>query len=531
MAAISLLNPKAEFARAAQALAVNISAAKGVQDVMKTNLGPKGTLKMLVSGAGDIKITKDGNVLLHEMQIQHPTASLIARASTAQDDATGDGTTSTVLLIGELLKQADIYISEGLHPRIITEGFDAARNKALEVLDSMKVPIEIKRENLLDVARTSLKTKVHHNIAELLTDACVDAVLSIRSDDKPVDLHMVEIMEMKHKTATETTLIKGLVMDHGARHPDMPKRVENAYILTCNVSLEYEKTQVNSGFFYKSAEEREKLVAAERDFIDQRVQKIIALKKKVCDGTDKTFVVINQKGIDPMSLDAFAKEGIMGLRRAKRRNMERLALACGGMAVNSVDDLTEDVLGYAGLVYEHILGEDKFTFVEECKNPQSVTILIKGPNKHTLTQIKDAVRDGLRAINNAIEDKCIIPGAAAFEIKANMELLKYKDTVKGKSRLGIQAYAEALLVIPKTLAVNSGYDAQDTIVKLQEEASLNPDPIGLDLSTGEAIKPNDLGIYDNYIVKKQILNSCSVIASNLLLVDEIMRAGMSSLKG
>lgn len=531
MAAISLLNPKAELARAAQALAVNISAAKGIQDVMRTNLGPKGTMKMLVSGAGDIKITKDGNVLLHEMQIQHPTASLIARASTAQDDATGDGTTSTVLLIGELLKQADIYISEGLHPRILTEGFDVARVKALEVLDSLKIPVEIKRENLLDVTRTSLKTKVHPSLADVLTNACVDAVLTVRTEDKPVDLHMVEIMEMKHKTATETTLIKGLVLDHGTRHPDMPKRVENAYILTCNISLEYEKTEVNSGFFYKSAEDREKLVAAERDFIDQRVKKIVALKKKLCDGTDKTFVVINQKGIDPLSLDAFAKEGIMGLRRAKRRNMERLALACGGTAMNSVDDLTEDCLGYAGLVYEHILGEEKYTFVEQCKNPQSVTILVKGPNKHTLTQIKDAVRDGLRAINNAIEDRCVIPGAGAFEIKANMELLKYKDTVKGKARLGIQAYAEALLVIPKVLAINSGYDAQDTIVKLQEESRLNPDPIGLDLSTGEAIKPTDLGIIDNYIVKKQILNSCSVIASNLLLVDEIMRAGMSSLKG
>lgn len=531
MAAISLLNPKAEFARAAQALAVNISAAKGIQDVMKTNLGPKGTMKMLVSGAGDIKITKDGNVLLHEMQIQHPTASLIARASTAQDDATGDGTTSTVLLIGELLKQADIYISEGLHPRILTEGFDVARTKALEVLESLKIPIEVKRENLLDVARTSLKTKVHASLAEVLTDACVDAVLAIRTPGKPVDLHMVELMEMQHKTATETSLIKGIVMDHGARHPDMPKRVENAYILTCNVSLEYEKTEVNSGFFYKSAEDREKLVAAERDFIDQRVKKIIALKKKLCDGTDKSFVVINQKGVDPLSLDAFAKEGIIALRRAKRRNMERLSLACGGIAMNSVDDLTEECLGFAGLVYEHILGEEKYTFVEECKNPQSVTILIKGPNKHTLIQIKDAVRDGLRAINNAIEDKCVIPGAGAFEIKANMELLKYKDTVKGKARLGIQAYAEALLVIPKTLAVNSGYDAQDIIVKLQEESRLSPDPVGLDLSTGEAIKPNDLGIYDNYIVKKQILNSCSVIASNLLLVDEIMRAGMSSLKG
>lgn len=255
------------------------------------------------------------------------------------------------------------------------------------------------------------------------------------------------------------------------------------------------------------------------------------MKKKLCDGTDKNFVVINQKGIDPISLDALAKEGILGLRRAKRRNMERLALACGGTAMNSAEELTEDQLGYAGLVYEHILGEDKYTFVEQCKNPQSVTILIKGPNKHTLTQIKDAVRDGLRAINNAIGDKCVIAGAGAFEIKANTELLKFKDTVKGKARLGIQAYAEALLVIPKVLAVNSGYDAQDTIVKLQEEARLSPDPVGLDLSTGEAIKPADLGIFDNYLVKKQILNSCSVIASNLLLVDEIMRAGMSSLKG
>lgn len=531
MSAITLLNPKAEFARAAQALAINISAAKGIQDVMRTNLGPKGTMKMLVSGAGEIKITKDGNVLLHEMQIQHPTASLIARASTAQDDMTGDGTTSTVLVIGELLKQADLYISEGLHPRIVTEGFDKARAKTLEILEKLKVKIEPTRENLLNVARTSLRTKVHQQLADVLTDVCVDAVLAVRQGDKPIDLHMIEIMEMQHKTSTETTLVRGLVLDHGSRHPDMPKRVENAYILTCNVSMEYEKSEVNSGFFYKSAEEREKLVAAEREFIEKRVQKVIELKKKLCDNTDKRFVVINQKGIDPMSLDMMAKEGIIALRRAKRRNMERLALACGGTAMNSVDDITEENLGYAGLVYEHVLGENKFTFVEECKFPQSVTILIKGPNKHTLTQIKDAVRDGLRAIKNAIDDGCLIPGAGAFEIAANQELLRYKDEVKGKMRLGVQAYAEALLVIPKTLAVNSGFDAQDTIVKLQEDARLLGEPVGLDVNSGEALKPADAGIYDNYIVKKQIINSCSVIASNLLLVDEIMRAGMSSLKG
>ncbi|XP_014479931.1 PREDICTED: T-complex protein 1 subunit zeta [Dinoponera quadriceps] len=531
MAAISLLNPKAEFARAAQALAVNITAAKGIQDVMKTNLGPKGTMKMLVSGARDIKITKDGNVLLHEMQIQHPTASLIARASTAQDDMSGDGTTSTVLVIGELLKQADLYICEGLHPRVITEGFDLARAKTLEVLSSLKIPIEPTKQNLMNIAMTSLRTKLHRTVADKLTEICVDAVLAIQQPDQEIDLHMVELMEMQHRTAVDTTLIRGIVTDHGSRHPDMPKRLENAYILTCNVSLEYEKSEVNSGFFYKSAEEREKLVAAERVFIDNRVQKIIEMKKKLCDGTDKSFVIINQKGIDPQSLDMLAKENIMALRRAKRRNMERLALACGGVAMNSVDDLKEEQLGWAGLVYEHVLGETKYTFIEECKKPNSVTILLKGPNKHTLMQLKDAVRDGLRAVKNAIDDRAVVPGAGAFEVAASQALQQYKENVKGKQRLGVQAYAEALLVIPKTLAINSGFDAQDTIVKLFEERTALGEAVGLDLSTGEALKPVDHGIYDNYNVKKQIINSCTIIASNLLLVDEIMRAGLSSLKG
>lgn len=533
MAAISMLNPKAEVARASQALAVNMAGARGIQDVLKTNLGPKGTMKMLVGGAGDIKITKDGNVLLHEMQIQHPTASLIARASTAQDDITGDGTTSTVLLIGEFLKQADTYISEGLHPRIVTEGFEMAKDKALEVLESVKIPLADgdKAEVLQAIAQTSLGTKVHPNMAEQLTPIVVEAVQSIHDPEKPIDLHMVEMMEMQHRSETESTLVRGLVLDHGGRHPDMPKRLENCFILTCNVSLEYEKTEVNSGFFYKSAEDREKLVTAERKFIEDRVQKIIELKRKVCTPENKkTFVVINQKGVDPMSLDALAKEGIMALRRAKRRNMERLVLACGGSAMNSVEEMDESILGSAGLVYEHVLGENKFTFVEQCANPLSVTILMKGPNKHTLTQVKDAVRDGLRAVKNALEDGCVVPGAGAYEVACHAVLKKFLETVKGKARLGIQAYADGLMIIPKTLATNAGYDSQDVMVKLLEEAR-DGASVGMDCDTGEPCIPKDKGIYDNYRVKRQMVNSCTVIASNLLLVDEIMRAGMSSLKG
>jgi T-complex protein 1 subunit zeta len=531
MAAVKVLNPKAEVARAAQALAINISAAMGLQDVLRSNLGPKGTMKMLVSGSGDIKLTKDGNVLLHEMQIQHPTASLIAKVATAQDDITGDGTTSNVLIIGELLKQANRYISEGLHPRLVTEGFDLAKTKALEVLEEIKVVKDIDRETLINISRTSLRTKVHPDLADLLTEHVVDAVLAIQQPNEPIDLHMVEIMEMQHRLDMDTALVRGIVLDHGGRHPDMPKRVENAYILTCNVSLEYEKSEVNSGFFYKTAAERIKLVEAERAFTNQRVQKVIDFKNKVCEGTNKSFVIINQKGIDPLSLDMLAKAGILALRRAKRRNMERIPLACGGSAMNSIEDLTPDCLGYAGLVYEHVLGEEKFTFIEDCKNPLSVTLLLKGANKHTLAQIKDAIHDGLRAVKNAIEDGAVVPGAGAFEIVAHAALMKYKDTVKGRARLGVQAFADALLVIPKVLAQNSGMDQQDTIVKLQEEYMALGKPVGLDINTGEALLPIEVGILDNYRVKRQLLYSCTVIATNLLLVDEMMRAGMTSLKG
>nr|XP_006212087.1 T-complex protein 1 subunit zeta-2 [Vicugna pacos] len=523
MAAIKALNSKAEVARAQAALAVNICAARGLQDVLRTNLGPKGTMKMLVTGAGDIKLTKDGNVLLHEMQIQHPTASLIAKVATAQDDITGDGTTSNVLIIGELLKQADLYISE--------DAFGFAKIKALEVLEEVKIKKEMKREILLDVARTSLQTKVHPELADVLTEAVVDSVLAIRRPGYPIDLFMIEIMEMKHKSETDTKLIRGLVLDHGARHPDMKKRVEDAFILTCNVSLEYEKTEVSSGFFYKTAEEKEKLVKAERKFIEDRVQKIIDLKDKVCAQSNKGFVVINQKGIDPLSLDALAKHGIVALRRAKRRNMERLSLACGGMAVNSFEDLSVDCLGHAGLVHEYTLGEEKFTFIEDCVNPLSVTLLVKGPNKHTLTQIKDAVRDGLRAIKNAIEDGCVVPGAGAVEVAIAEALDAHKHSIKGRARLGVQAFADALLIIPKVLAQNSGYDLQETLVKVQAEHSESKQPVGIDLNTGEPMVAADAGVWDNYCVKKQLLHSCTVIATNILLVDEIMRAGMSSLKG
>ncbi|KAH3763678.1 T-complex protein 1 subunit zeta [Pelomyxa schiedti] len=524
---VKVLNPTSEVSRRDQALAMNLSAAKGLMEVLKSNLGPKGTIKMLVSGGGDIKLTKDGNVLLHEMQIQHPTANLIARAATAQDDITGDGTTSIVILIGELLKLSERHLSEGIHSRTLTDGFELAKTRALQFLDEFKIRKEVTRDVLIAVAYTSLATKLDPELARQLSTVVVDALLTIQRPGEPLDLFMVEIMHMKHRQATETRLVRGLVMDHGARHPDMPKRVENAFVLTCNVSMEYEKSEVNAGLFYRSAQERTALAAAERKVCDDTVMKAIELKRKVCDTPDKHFIIVNQKGIDPPSLQMLADEGIIALRRAKRRNMERLTLCCGGTPLNSFEGMGPEVLGHAGVVYEHVLGEEKYTFVEECKNPGSCTILIKGPDDHTINQIKDAVRDGLRAVKNAIEDQSVVPGAGAFEVALYRELMRFKDaSVTGRAKLGVQVFAEALLIIPKTLSENAGFDPIDSVLAIQDEFAKGR-TTGVNLLTGQPMDPVAVGILDNTCVKRQMINSSAVIATELLLVDVIMRAGKS----
>lgn len=413
-----------------------------------------------------------------------------------------------------------------------------------QFLDQFKLPREVDRELLLSVARTSLATKLSASLAQSLTADIVDAVLAIYQPPAKPDLHMIEIMTMQHRTASDTQLIRGLALDHGARHPDMPKRVENAYILTLNVSLEYEKSEINSGFFYSSAEQRDKLVESERRFVDAKLKKIVELKKEVC-GNDptKNFVIINQKGIDPLSLDVLAKNGILALRRAKRRNMERLQLVCGGVAQNSVDDLSPEVLGWAGLVYEQQLGEEKYTFIEEVKDPKSVTLLIKGPNAHTITQLKDAVRDGLRSVYNMIVDKSVVPGGGAFQVAcaAHLKSDAFTKTVKGKAKWGVEAFADALLVIPKTLAANAGLDVQDSrkscfsstsfacancsssVAALQDEQA-EGNVVGLDLATGEPMDPTLEGVYDSFRVLRNCVASSAGIASNLLLCDELLKA-------
>jgi T-complex protein 1 subunit zeta len=540
---LSYINPGGMQARKMNALTINIGAARGLQEVLKSNLGPRGTMKMLVSGAGLVKITKDGNTLLGEMQIQHPTATLIARAATATDDTTGDGSTTTVILIGEIMRQCERYIAEGLHPRLLVEGLELGQQELQKFIKSGVASLSLSegalRETLTSVARTAVSTKVGAHIRQRLADAVVDAVLAIRvpgvdgaADD--VDLHMVEVMHMKHRVSTETAFINGIVMDHGGRSSDMPKRLENCYIMIGNVSLEYERSELGGALYYSDPQKKAAMAEAERKTVDTKVRQIIELKRQVCTKENgKNFVLINQKGIDLIALEMLAREGILGLRRAKRRNMERLVLACGGEAVNSTENLTPEVLGEAGLVYEHSLGDDKYTFVEQVKKGRSCTLLIKGANDHTIAQIKDAVRDGLRAVKNVLDDKSVIPGAGYFETLCNIHLQKFAhEQVTGKQKLGVVALAEALMVVPKTLAENGGHDVQAAIIALQEAvARAKPGEYsGLDIQTGDILDPVAAGILDNVCVKKSIFETAAVIASQLLLVDEIMKAGRRGAK-
>jgi T-complex protein 1 subunit zeta len=359
-----------------------------------------------------------------------------------------------------------------------------------------------------------------------MSDAIVDAILAIAEEGQPVDLHMVEIMQMQHKSGSDSCFINGIVLDHGARHPDMPKYLENVHILTCNVSMEYEKTEISAGFFYSNADGREKLVDSERKFTDEKVRQVIDFKRRVCK-EGESFALINQKGIDPMALDMLAKEGIFALRRAKRRNMERLTLACGGSPVHSVEDLEADMLGWAGKIREETLGEDKFTFIEEARCGKSCTILIRGPNKHTIEQIKDATRDGLRAAMSALDDKALVPGAGSFEVACYRMLMRRKQAVSGRAKLGVEAFANSMLVIPKTLAENSGFDVQEALILIEEEQDRSDEAVGLNLNTGETFLPAAEGIWDSYTVKRQTLNLSTILATQLLLVDEVMKAGKS----
>jgi T-complex protein 1 subunit zeta len=494
-------------------LYITISAAKGLQEIIKTNLGPKGSLKILVNSSGDIKITKEGSILLREMQIQNPIASLIAKTIFSQKSYIGDGTTTKILLLGEVLKKMEIFLENGIHPQILCEGIDLGRRELERWLPSEGYQINIDKKALLNVAYSVVSTKINIKIAEKMSKILVEAILTIFQKGYQLDLNMIEIMQIENHNEMDSRWVKGIVLDHGARHPDMPKLVNNAFILLCNASLEYEKTDLNSRFVICSTFQNENLFTKERRLIDKKIHKIIQLKRFVCKDKNRNFVIINQKGIDSSALDLLAKEGILGIRRAKRRNMERISVLCNCIPINSFDDLSTDCLGFAGLIYEQEIGEEKYTFIENVTNPFSGTILIKGKNSILRKQIEDSIKNTLKTLKECIENQGILKGSGEIELQASEHLIKYSKKLKGKKKFGVEGLGLALLIIPKTLIHNSGnFDSKNSFGLLNKRNS----------SDSYVKKFKNNSIFDCFSVKKKIYDSVCLLSCQLLLIDDII---------
>ena len=494
-------------------LYISICAAKGLSDIMKSNLGPDGTIKILVLGNGEIKLSKEGSYLLNEMQIQNPVASLIAKAVNSQKSYIGDGATSSVILIGEIMKNIEKYLEKGVHPQILSDGIDLARMEIEKWLPTQIMKTKLDRETLLKCAKTVIGTKLKKTLSIKIANIAVDAILTIYNERQMIDLERIEILQIKSKTESDSKWIRGMVLDHGARHPDMPKILHNAFVLLCNINLEHERSETDSTFSFDSLENREKSSINERDLIDRRVNKIIQLKRSVCSGKNRSFVLINQKGIDPISLDLLAKEGILGIRRAKRKNLERISLLCNCIPVNSVNNLKAEILGFSGVVYEQIIGEEKYTFFENVSNPFSGTILIKGRSPFTRKQVENSLLNAIKVMKLGILDNGFLRGAGGLEINLYKHLLNFSRGIPGKKKYGVRAFANAIQSIPLTLYENSGFKI-DNPAKCAEIYQKNE-------KNFKNSTTRELKYLDSFSVKKHIFISVSFIVTQILLIDDI----------
>ncbi|MEM3180669.1 MAG: thermosome subunit beta, partial [Candidatus Bathyarchaeia archaeon] len=461
----------------------NIMAARIISEAIRTTLGPRGMDKMLVDSLGDITITNDGATILKEVEVEHPAAKMMVEVAKAQDNMVGDGTTTVVVLAGELLKKAEELLDQNVHPTVIVSGFRKAVQKAMEVIDKVAIPVNIDdRETLKKVAITSMGSKAVGIAREHFAEISIDAVKQIvekRGDKLVADIDNIQIIKKEGESLRDTQLVKGIIIDKEVVHPGMPKRIEKAKIALLNCPLEIEKTEF-------SAEIRIRDPQQMKAFLDKEAQMLKSMVEKIKKAGAN--VVMCQKGIDDMAQHFLAKEGILAVRRVKESDMEKLAKATGGRIVTNLDDLKPEDLGYAELVEERKIGEDKMVFIEGCKDPRSVSILIRAGLERMVEEAERAMHDALSVVADVIEKNKIVPGGGAIEAELSKELRKYAAQIGGREQLAIEAFAEALEIIPKTLAENAGLEPIDIMVELRA-AHEKPDGFayGVDVFSGKIV--------------------------------------------
>lgn len=505
--------------RGREAQHANITAALVVAESVKSSLGPKGMDKMLVDGFGDVTISNDGATILDEMDVQHPAAKMMVEVAKTQDDEVGDGTTTAVVLTGELLSRAQALIDKDVHPTVIVDGYQAAAEKAQEFLEKIAIKVDPSDKAMLKkIAEVAVASKLLAEHKEYVADLAVKAVLQVAEKSGTgykADIDDVKVEKKPGESLTDTTIIQGVLLDKEVVHPGMPRRVEKAEIALLNCPLEVEKTEFDAKLNIQSPDQMKAFLDEEENILRNMVEKIASR------GAD---VVICEKGIDDVAQHFMSKKGILAVRRVKQSDMEKLAKATGGRILSNLEDLKADDLGHANLVEERKVSDDKMTFVEGCKNPKAVSILVRGGTERVVDEAERAIHDALSVVRDVVVDPRIVAGGGAPEAEVSRLLRKHSEKMSGREQLAIQAFAEALESIPMILAENAGMDPIDAVVELRSKHQGRQIWTGIDPFKGKVADLSKLEVYEPLAVKMQALKSAGEAASMMLRIDDVIAA-------
>jgi len=504
--------------RGKEAQTNNIMAAKVIAEVLRTTLGPRGMDKMLIDGLGDITITNDGAAILDEIDVQHPAAKMMVEVAKTQDDMVGDGTTTSVIIAGELLRKAEELMNQNIHPTVIVNGYRKAVDNAVEALSKLAIKVDINdSETLKKVSMTSMGSKAVGNARGHLSDITIDAVKLItesRGDKTIADIDNIQRVKKEGKSLFDTELIKGIIVDKEVINAGMPKRIENAKIALLDSPLEIEKTEFSAEIRIRDPTQMQAFLDNETRMLKEMVAKVKVSGAKV---------LFCQKGIDDMAQHFLAKEGIMAARRVKQSDMEKLARATGGSIITKLDDLKSADLGDAGVVEERKVGDDKMIFVEKCKEPRSVAILIRAGLERMVDEADRAMNDALSVVADVVQDNKIVAGGGATEAELAKILRAFATKVGGREQLAIEAFADSLEIVPKTLAENAGLESIDILVGLRAaHEKKNGHLMGVDVFKGEIVNSYDSGVVEPMKVKEQAMKSAAEVAAMILRIDDVI---------
>jgi archaeal chaperonin len=500
-----------------QAQKMNIMAAKLVAETVRTTLGPKGMDKMIVDSLNDVIVTNDGVTILQEMQIEHPAAKMIVEVAKTQEDEVGDGTTTAVVIAGELLKNAETLIEQEVHPTVIARGYRLAEAKAQEILKSMGEDVTIKDTSLLNkIAMTAMTGKGAENAKEKLADIVVKSVITVTENNEngiELDKDNIKVEKKVGASVEESELVKGIVLDKERVHSGMPIKIEDAKIALIDSSIEIKSTEIDAKIQITDPSQMQAFLDKEEEMLRDKVNKIFE---------SGANVLICQKGIDDLAQHFLAKKGIYAIRRAKQSDMVALSKATNGNIITNLDDLSKDDLGCAGYVGEVKVGDENMTYIKDCKNPKSVTLLIRGGTEHVVDEVKRAVTDAVGDVAAALKVGKVVAGAGAPELELARNLRKYAESLSGREQLAVQAFASSMEVIPRTLAENAGIDPIDSITELKAAHDKKQKWAGINVFTGKVMDAWQKGVIEPLKIKTQAIASASEVAVMILRIDDII---------